>query len=181
VVIHTGQTAPDTLTINVRAHPAAGEGHLGIGVNDAYAITTHIPFWQIPQDGVKQVGSVIVSIGGAFQQIFLGKLQFSQAFTGPVGIVSVTGEAASAVPQLGLYPILYLTGALSISLAVVNVLPFPALDGGRVLLVLIEVVRRGKRLSPEREGLINLAGMAVLLTLMLVITYFDVSRIFVGH
>ncbi|HEY7835614.1 MAG TPA: site-2 protease family protein, partial [Ktedonobacterales bacterium] len=46
VVIHTGQTAPDTLTINVRAHPAAGEGHLGIGVNDAYAITTHIPFWQ---------------------------------------------------------------------------------------------------------------------------------------
>lgn len=181
VVVHTGQTTPETLKVDVRAHPVNGEGHLGISVNYAHAITTRIPFWQIPQDGVKQVGAVIVSIGSAFQQIFQGKLAFSQAFTGPVGIVNYTGEAASVVPQVGLYPILFLTGALSVSLAVMNVLPFPALDGGRVLLVLIEIVRRGKRLSPEREGLINLAGMAVLLSFIMVITFFDVSRIFGGH
>jgi regulator of sigma E protease len=76
---------------------------------------------------------------------------------------------------------LFLTGALSTSLALVNVLPIPALDGGRVLLILIEVARRGKRLSPDREALITVAGLAVLLSLMVVITFFDVSKIVSGH
>ncbi|HEY7781686.1 MAG TPA: site-2 protease family protein, partial [Ktedonobacterales bacterium] len=76
---------------------------------------------------------------------------------------------------------IYLTGALSLSLAVVNILPIPALDGGRVLLILIEIARRGKRLAPEREGLINLVGMAALLSLMALITYFDISKIFIHH
>jgi len=56
-------------------------------------------------------------------------------------------------------------------------LPFPALDGGRIVLILIEIVRGGKRLKPEREGIINFVGMAVLLTLMVVITFFDVKGI----
>jgi regulator of sigma E protease len=55
-----------------------------------------------------------------------------------------------------------------------NILPFPALDGGRVVLVLIELLRGGKRLKPEREGLINLIGIAILLLLMLAVTVNDV-------
>jgi len=65
---------------------------------------------------------------------------------------------------------------LSLNLAIVNILPFPALDGGRILLILIEIVRGGKRLKPEREGIINLVGMALLLTLMVVITVSDVMH-----
>jgi regulator of sigma E protease len=63
---------------------------------------------------------------------------------------------------------------LSLNLAIFNILPFPALDGGRVFLVLVEVLRGGKRLKPEREGLINFVGMAILLLLMLVVTVSDV-------
>jgi regulator of sigma E protease len=95
--------------------------------------------------------------------------------------VQVTGNFASKVPQLGWYPLIWLTGFLSTSLAFANLLPIPALDGGRVLLVVIEVARRGKRLSPEREGLITLAGVAVLVSIFVVITYFDVTRIVTGQ
>jgi regulator of sigma E protease len=73
---------------------------------------------------------------------------------------------------------LYLVGALSVSLAIVNLLPIPALDGGRVLFIGIEVLRRGKRISPEREGLVNLIGMGALLFLMLVVTINDVGNLF---
>jgi regulator of sigma E protease len=91
-----------------------------------------------------------------------------------VGIVKITGEVASTVPDLGWWPILSLTAILSLNLAIINILPFPALDGGRVLLILIELLRGGKRLKPEREGIINFIGMAILLTLMVVITVSDV-------
>jgi regulator of sigma E protease len=81
---------------------------------------------------------------------------------------------AQTIPDLGWWPILNLTAILSLNLAIINILPFPALDGGRVLLVVIEILRGGKRLKPEREGLINLIGMAILLTLMVVITISDI-------
>jgi regulator of sigma E protease len=74
-----------------------------------------------------------------------------------------------------------LIGALNMSLAIMNLLPIPALDGGRVLFILIEVLRRGKRMSPEREGLVNLIGMAAILLLVAVITFSDVSNLFTGH
>jgi regulator of sigma E protease len=96
---------------------------------------------------------------------------------GPVGIVRITGEVAASVPDLGWWPILSLTAILSLNLAIINILPFPALDGGRVVLVLIEVLRGGKRLKPEVEGIINFAGMLMLLTLMVVITFFDVKNL----
>ena len=181
VLVRPGSTEPVTLTINARAHPAQGQGHVGVGPDYKYAIIQRVPIWQAPIAGVQDVGNVITGTVGAIAQIITGKLSFSQAFTGPVGIVQVTGEAASTVPLAGPYFLLQLTAFLSTSLAFVNVLPFPALDGGRVLLVLIEVARRGKRLKPETEGLINLAGFALLILLIVVITYNDIIRIAGGH
>ncbi|HTD20504.1 MAG TPA: site-2 protease family protein, partial [Ktedonobacteraceae bacterium] len=108
----------------------------------------------------------------AIGQMITGAIPVQLA--GPVGIVNITGQVASSVPSEGWWPLLSLTAVLSLNLAIINILPFPALDGGRIVLVLVEVLRGGKRLKPEVEGIINFIGMAILLTLMVVITFFDV-------
>ena len=74
-----------------------------------------------------------------------------------------------------------MTALLSIILAVMNLLPIPALDGGRLLFVIIEWVRRGKRIPPEKEGLVHMVGFAVLIAMVLVISYNDVLRIIRGE
>src|SRR6202049_1118412 len=104
-----------------------------------------------------------------------GAMPFQLA--GPVGIVKSTGDVAQRVPSAGWWPLLSLTAVLSLNLAIVNILPFPALDGGRILLILIELLRGGKRLKPEREGLINFIGLAILLALMVIITISDISHL----
>jgi regulator of sigma E protease len=71
--------------------------------------------------------------------------------------------------------------AISLGLGVLNLLPLPALDGGRLLFVLIEILRGGRRVSPEKEGLVHLAGMVVLLGAMFLIAYGDVSRLVDGR
>ena len=73
-----------------------------------------------------------------------------------------------------------LTALLSISLGIINILPIPALDGGRLMFVVIEWVRRGKRISPRKEGLVHLVGFALLLGLIVVISYFDIVRLWNG-
>ena len=178
VVRHPGQADTTTLTVDARVTPPAGQGHLGITFNQTNPVIVHVPLWQAPAAGVRDVGETVGGIFGAIQQIIRGVLPFQQAFQGPVGIVSTTGQVAGAVPRIGWYPILYLTAALSVSLAVVNILPIPALDGGRILLILVELARGGKRLNPNREAIINLAGIAALLMLMVIITFFDIGRLF---
>ena len=94
---------------------------------------------------------------------------------GPIGIARVTGEM---VAQFGeSRRIFELTALLSISLGIINILPIPALDGGRLMFVVIEWVRRGKRISPRKEGLVHLVGFALLLGLIVVISYFDIVRL----
>jgi regulator of sigma E protease len=130
------------------------------------------PFWQAPFKGVRQTFSVTGEFISQISLMATGKVKPQVA--GPVGIVKITGQVAQSIPDLGWWPILSLTAILSLNLAIINILPVPALDGGRVLLILIEILRGGKRLKPEREGLINFIGMAILLTLMVIITFNDV-------
>ena len=73
-----------------------------------------------------------------------------------------------------------LAALLSISLAVFNILPIPALDGGRLLFVIIEWIRRGKRIPPEKEGLVHMVGFALLIAMVIVISYNDILRIIRG-
>lgn len=99
-------------------------------------------------------------------------------FAGPVGIAQGTGEIAR---QHGLISLIPLAAILSVSLAFMNILPIPALDGGRILFVAIEWVRRGKRISPEKEGLVHLVGFVVLLAMILgPLTYNDIVRLVEG-
>lgn len=99
---------------------------------------------------------------------------------GPVGIYEITGQVAQQATRSGPSVILDLMALLSINLAVVNALPIPMLDGGRILFVLIEAVRGGKRISPDKERIAHLIGAAFLFTLIIAITFNDVIRLVGG-
>jgi len=91
---------------------------------------------------------------------------------GPVGVVSIIGQATS----YGLQSLLLITAILCVNLAVVNLLPIPALDGARIVFLLVEAVR-GKPLKPEREGMVHFIGLMLLFALMIVITFKDIMRL----
>jgi len=99
-------------------------------------------------------------------------------FAGPVGIAQGTGEITREAGIISLVP---LTALFSISLAFFNILPIPALDGGRLVFVVLEWVRRGKRISPEKEGLVHLIGIIGLITMLAALTYNDIMRIIQGQ
>ena len=166
---HAGQEQTVTTTVHVRVHPPEGQGPMGV---EEKIVFVSSPIWQAPFKGIQHTFAVTGDFINQIAQMIAGAVKPQLA--GPVGIVKITGEVASSVPDLGWWPILSLTAILSLNLAIINILPFPALDGGRILLILIELLRGGKRLKPEREGIINLVGMAILLTLMVIITVNDV-------
>lgn len=172
VIRHEGSNQTSTVTVNVREKPPAGQGPMGV---EEKIVFVSSPVWQAPFKGVAHTFSVTGDFVNQIAMMIGGVVKPQLA--GPVGIVKITGEIASTVPDLGWWPILSLTAILSLNLAIINILPIPALDGGRILFVLIEVLRGGKRLKPEREGLINFIGMALLLTLMVVITVNDVLHL----
>ncbi len=96
---------------------------------------------------------------------------------GPVGIAQLTGQVA----QAGISPLLEFAAFLSINLAIINIFPLPALGGGRIAFVLLEWVRRGKRISPKAEGLVHFIGFAMLMAFFLAITFQDIIRIINGE
>lgn len=98
--------------------------------------------------------------------------------SGPVGIARVTGEV---VDRAGWSRLIELAALISLNLAIINILPLPMLDGGRIMFVLIEIARRGKKISPEREGLVHMAGFAALLVFVVVISYFDIIKAISGE
>ena len=98
--------------------------------------------------------------------------------SGPVGIARVTGEV---VDRAGWSRLIELAALISLNLAIINILPLPMLDGGRIMFVLIEIARRGKKISPEREGLVHMAGFAALLVFIVVISYFDIIKAISGE
>lgn len=90
---------------------------------------------------------------------------------GPVGIVSEIGRAA----RYGIEHLINLAIIISINLGIINLIPFPALDGGRLALLLVEGVR-GKAIDPKKEGYIHFAGFVILMTLMALVTFRDIAR-----
>ncbi len=168
---HAGETQTVSTTVDVRVNPPQGQGPMGV---EEKIVFVSSPIWEAPFKGIQHTVTVTGDFINQIAQMIAGAIKPQLA--GPVGIVKITGEVAASVPDFGWWPILSLTAILSLNLAIINILPFPALDGGRILLVLIELLRGGKRLKPEREGIINFIGMAILLTLMVIITINDVMH-----
>lgn len=165
------------LTMTPRTHWPQGDGPLGIGLQSKVTAMTPVtsPFYQALPSGFGQAWQTVTMTLSVPVMIIQGALPADLARPiGPVGIYQATTDAATEVAATGWwFPIVYLTAIISAGLAIANLLPFPALDGGRLLMVGVEAVRR-KRISPEREGAIHFVGLMVLITLMLLISYYDV-------
>ncbi len=101
----------------------------------------------------------------------------SSPLTGPVGIAQVTGQV---VKEAGWLPLLTLAASISMSLALFNALPIPMVDGGRLFFILIEFLRGGRRIAPEKEALVHFVGFVALILFAVVVTYFDIIRIVGG-
>jgi regulator of sigma E protease len=120
---------------------------------------------------------VITSIPRGIAQALAGTSR-GPGVAGVVGISQLTGEVAQ---ETGFNGLLTLTALLGISLFMINLMPLPALDGGRLLFIFIELLRGGRRIAPEKEAMVHFAGMVVLLGLMALITFFDVQRLLSGQ
>ena len=104
--------------------------------------------------------------------MFKGTADYTE-LAGPVGIAGLVSDAA----HNGLVQLLTLTAIISLNLAILNLLPFPALDGGRLFFLLIEVIK-GSPIKPAVANMVNMVGFIILLGLMVLVTWMDVSKLF---
>ena len=119
----------------------------------------------------KKFFTIIYTMWAIIINLITGNISLN-ALSGPIGIYSVVGEAR----HTSLESILYLTAYLSINLGFMNILPFPAFDGGRVMLLIIEAIRK-KKMNPKIENAINSIGFALLMLLMIIISIKDVINL----
>ena len=157
-----------------RQEPPPGQGAMGVGISGVLMLVT-LPFFNSIWLGVVSIVDYIQAIISLPMMLIAGQLAPQDAaLSGPVGIAQLVGGAVNATVDTGLwFPIWQLAAIISAGLAVANLLPIPALDGGRLLFILIEKLR-GRRIAPEKEGVIHLVGFILLLGLMVVITINDI-------
>jgi regulator of sigma E protease len=155
-----------------RINPPLGEGALGIALIESGLPKKNLlaSVWEGLKTSLKIIQMVFVAIFNLMTKAFVGKANLEQV-TGPIGIVKLTAQAGS----LGFIYLLQLLALISLNLVAINIFPFPALDGGRLLFLLIEKIK-GSPLPIKFEKYANAVGMVFLLLLMLVITIKDIMR-----
>jgi len=126
-----------------------------------------------------QFWSIVTGTYDGVGKIVTGEVSTDQ-LTGPIGMGQLTSEVLSSAATPMWVSLAQIMMVISISLGAMNLLPLPALDGGRLLFVLIEILRGGKKIAPEKEGMVHLTGMVILLGLMFFVAFGDVSRLFDG-
>jgi regulator of sigma E protease len=136
------------------------------------SLPIHQAFWEGAKTTTSLVHLVTVGLVTFIFDTVRGNSDFSQV-TGPVGIVGLVGDAS----KLGVIYVLSFTAFISINLAVINLIPFPALDGGRLLFVAIEAVKRSP-ISPKVSNMLNTVGFLLLIGLMILVTIHDVIKLF---
>jgi len=178
IVLERGGQRVPPVRIEARRRPPEGEGPLGIVLVDATApMTGGLPqafghAWALTGDVVQQIAALPGQLlGGAAEAPSDAQPQVG----GPIEILRVTGE----VSRFGFAAVLRLVGVLSINLAVLNIIPFPALDGGRLLFVLIGGIFR-KRPSPQVEAAVHAVGFVLLLGLLVAVSIADIRRLIGG-
>jgi regulator of sigma E protease len=157
-----------------RANPPEGEGAMGVAIDGRPILVTlplHAAIWQ----GVTGIVDYVRMVLSVPAMLIMGQMSPSDAgLSGPVGIAQLVGGAVNATADTGVwFPIWQLAAIISAGLAIANLLPIPALDGGRLLFIAFEKIR-GRRLDPEMEGMIHMVGFALLLGLMVMVTISDI-------
>ena len=182
---HQGETVKVTYLHDGEKHTATlvpkmddELGYYRIGISGGG--NTKANAWTSVQYGVYEVKFWVCTTFESLKQLVTGNVGVKQ-LSGPVGIVNMVDTTYNESKSYGVFIViaqfLNIGILLSANLGVMNLLPLPALDGGRLVFLLIEAIRR-KRIPPEKEGYVHLAGMALLMILMVVVMYNDIARIF---
>lgn len=178
-VQHIDGTVED-IQLTPRWKPPQNEGAMGIAwdveviVAQQVVTKTSYPFWKAIPMGFNDCLQTFVLFKNGIISMIIGATPAQ--FMGPIGIAQITGEIAKA----GISPLLEFAAAFSINLGILNLFPLPALDGGRIAFVILEWLRRGKKVSAKTEGLVHAVGFFLLIAAILVISYGDIARIISG-
>jgi regulator of sigma E protease len=177
----TFQIKRDAETKNIEITPAQG---LVSGATSTFAVgiamqkvgSLKLSFFSSIWEGLHytlvMIRETAVGLYTFFLNIFQGTANFSDV-AGPVGIAGIVGDAA----HMGFTYLIMITALISINLGVINLIPFPALDGGRTLFVIIEGITR-RRIPMKFTNTVNLVGFALLMLLMVIVTYQDIVKLF---
>lgn len=169
LLIERNEKMLPTLSVTPRLNPPDGQGALGIVIGQPIERVAY-PIWEaIPMGLRTTVGAMRGMYDGIMAMI---RRQLPFEVSGPVGIYRETTLRA----ETGFSHLTEFAAFLSLNLFLLNLLPLPALDGGRLVFVLLEWLRGGRRIPPEKEGMVHAMGMAALLLMMVVVTYFDIVR-----
>lgn len=162
-----------------RWNPPVGEGATGIVIvmPEVTTATQALPIWEAVPKAVRQSFDMVTLFKNGIISMFTNSNPQARQVAGPVGIAQMTGEVAKA----GIPSLLEWSAFLSMNLAIFNLLPIPMLDGGRIFFVLLEVARGGRRIPPEREGVVHMVGFVLLMTFVVVVSINDIVRIFSGE
>lgn len=170
----------ETLTIRVEPEYNQEYGSYMLGVQfPAYEKTDSVA--DLVYYSAYEVKFCVVSTFDSFRMLFTRQVQVDEAMAGPVRIVSMVSETVESGREAGNNVLLIVISnwilLLSTSLGIMNLLPIPALDGGRLVFLFLELLR-GKAIDPEKEGMVHMAGMMVLMALMVVILFNDIRNLF---
>ena len=168
-----GIQTPFVVHVVPRSEHPADQGAMGVRTGPPLTRAAYPLGQAVVLGAARAVGTVVMMVAGLAAMV-RGLAPVDLA--GPIGIAQATGE----VIKSGFVQLVEWTAFLSVNLFIINLLPIPALDGGRLVFVGLELLRGGRRVDPRKEGLVHLVGIVVLLGLFVVVSYFDVLRLVQG-
>ncbi len=173
MTVHRGAQELD-LTVATRASPPVGQGPIGISMalTGVVSYPWYEAIWRGVYDAVLLTWATILGYISLIRTLLVEHRLMADV-SGPVGIAKLTGQAA----RVGFSYLVQFVAMISINLTVLNILPFPALDGGRAVMLFIEKIK-GSPVSRRLEGSINAVGFLALIALMIFITVKDITRLF---
>ena len=168
-----------------RQNPPPEQGAMGIAVDRTFLRTDLVkyPLWRALPRGVVMTGETVADLWLGLKETVKSWLRPGVASSMPVtgvgvvGIGQIVGQVAQSGDPWVARRMILLTAFLSINFAIFNLLPIPALDGGRLVFIILEWLRRGKRIDPRKEGYVHMVGMVVLIGLVVVVAYRDIARL----